>query len=294
MIQVVDDQQVGMAIRTVRVRRRKRQRDIAAEAGVGPSTVSRIERGRLDQLSIATVRKVCFRLELRAEIRLRSRGADLDRMLAARHSALVEAVIARLREDFPGWEVVPEASFAIRGEWGVIDILAWHPGRRALLLIEVKTEIVDVGEMLGTFDRKRRLAREIAAERGWEPSSVSAWIVVSESRTNERRIHDHRTTLRAGYPDDGRRMRSWLADPIEPRTALSIWRVGPAAAGAVAAGAVTAAGRATAGGATAGRATAPVKRVRAPGPAKARAMSAGGSMSAGTGSMSAKRPPGDR
>lgn len=219
----MDDQQVGIGIRTVRVRRRKRQVDIAGEVDISASTVSRIERGHLDRVAVGTLRRVCAHLELRVEIRLRSRGGDLDRMVSARHAKLVESIIAELRRDSPEWEVLPEVSFSIWGERGVIDILAWHPGRRALLVIEVKTEIVDVGEMLGTFDRKRRLAREIALERGWDPLTVSAWLIVAEGRTNERRIADHRTTLRAAYPDDGRRVHGWLADPDGPLAALSMW-----------------------------------------------------------------------
>lgn len=215
-----------MAIRTVRVRRRKRQADIAVAVGTSASTISSIERGWLDAVALGTLRRVCAELELRAEIRVRSRGGDLDRMVSARHAQLVEAIIAALRRDSPEWQLLPEASFAVWGERGVIDIFAWHPGRRALLVIEVKTEIVDVGEMLGTLDRKRRLAREVALQRGWDPLTVSAWLIVADSRTNERRIADHRTTLRAAYPDDGRRMRAWLADPQGPVAGLSTWSEG--------------------------------------------------------------------
>ena len=101
---------------------------------------------------------------MRVEVQARTRGADLDRMLSARHSQLAESVIRTLRRDNPDWQFLPEVSFAIWGERGVVDILAWHPGRRALLVIELKTEIVDVGELIGTLDKKRRLGREIAAE----------------------------------------------------------------------------------------------------------------------------------
>ena len=143
--------------------------------------------------------------------------------MSARHSQLAESVIRTLRRDSPEWQVLPEVSFAIWGERGVIDILAWHPGRRALLVIEVKTEIVDVGEMVGTLDKKRRLGREIAARHGWDPATVSVWAILADGRTNERRIAEFRSTLRAAYPDDGRRMRGWLANPVEAVAAMSIW-----------------------------------------------------------------------
>ncbi len=68
----------------------------------------------------------------------------------------------------------PEVSFAVYGERGVIDILAWHPGERALLVIELKTEIVDIQDLIGTVDRKRRLARVVARDRGWVRRRASA------------------------------------------------------------------------------------------------------------------------
>ncbi len=51
------------------------------------------------------------------------------------------------------WLAQPEVSFAIYGERGVIDILAFHPRSRALLVIELKTGIVDVQALIGTVDR---------------------------------------------------------------------------------------------------------------------------------------------
>jgi transcriptional regulator with XRE-family HTH domain len=175
----MEDQRVGIAVRTVRIKQGKRQSDVARAAEVSSATVSRIERGHLDTLALRTVRRVCAVLEIRVELAIRSRGGDLDRMIAARHAQLAESVIRTLHDDSPDWQLFPEVSFAFWGECGVVDILAWHPGRRALLIIELKTEIVDVGEMLGTLDKKRRLGPEIAAQRGWDAESVSVWVIVS-------------------------------------------------------------------------------------------------------------------
>lgn len=144
-------------------------------------------------------------------------------MLGLGHSLLHEGVARALAGDFLDWLMAPEVSFSIYGERGVIDLLLWHPGRRAVLVIELKTEIVDVNEMLGTLDRKRRLAWTVARERGWDPVSVSAWIIVAASRTNERRLAEHRTLLRSAYPATGRSMRAWLTDPVGSVAGLSMW-----------------------------------------------------------------------
>jgi hypothetical protein len=45
-----------------------------------------------------------------------------------------------------------------------------------LLVVEVKTAIVDVAELLGTLDGKRRLAVRVARERGWQPTATSSWL----------------------------------------------------------------------------------------------------------------------
>src|SRR4249919_3596733 len=115
----MDDQRFGMAVRAVRVRQRKRQADVARSARVSRSTVGRIEHGLVDTVSLRTLRRVCATLEMRVEVQARPRGADLDRMLSARHSQLAESVIRTLRRDNPDWQFLPEVSFAIWGERGV-------------------------------------------------------------------------------------------------------------------------------------------------------------------------------
>ncbi len=106
----------------------------------------------------------------------------------------------------------------------MIDILGWNRGRRSLLVVELKTDIVDVNELVGTFDRKVRLAREIAEKRGLDPLAVSGWVIVASGRTNRERIAAHGAMLRAAFPMDGRGIGRWLSQPVGSVSALSIWR----------------------------------------------------------------------
>ena len=156
----MDNLRLGITVRTVRIRRGWRQDDLAAATHVSRAQIGRIEHGHADAIKLGTLRHICAALEIRVDLVPRWRGADLDRMLSARHSLLAESVVNALPRDSPEWQVFPEVSFSIWGERGVIDLLAWHPGRRALLVIELKTELVDVGETLGTMDRKQRLDRK--------------------------------------------------------------------------------------------------------------------------------------
>lgn len=220
----MDDIHFGVVVRSVRVKRGWRQRDLAAAADLSPSTISRIERGHLDRLSLAVIRRVAAALDIRVELLGRWRSGDLDRLVNAKHSALHEQVARMFRRDLPDWVFEPEVSFAIYGERGVIDILAWHPRLRALLVIELKTDIVDVNDLVGGVDRKRRLAWQVGRARGWDPESVSVWVLVAVGRTNRARIAAHRATLRAAFPTDGRGISGWLHDPNGPVAALSMWQ----------------------------------------------------------------------
>jgi hypothetical protein len=161
-------------------------------------------------------------LEMYLAMDVRWRGSELDRLVNARHSALHESV-ARYLSSLPGWVFEPEVSFAIYRDRGIVDILAWHAQRQALLLIELKTAVIDAEEAVGTFDRKRRLARQIAAGRGWKPRVIGAWLLIADSATNRRRVAAHREMLRAAFPADGRTLRHWIHEPDGDVRALSFW-----------------------------------------------------------------------
>ena len=185
--------------------------------------MSRIERGRLDGVSIGTLLTVARVLDVQVSISARSRGADLDRLVNAKHAALHESVARWFEGALPEWVLAPEVSYSIFGERGVIDILAWHAETRALLVIELKTDVVEVEDLIAQMGRRARLARRIAAERGWYPASVSVWVIVAASRTNRARLAAHRSVLRNAFPSEGRAMLTWLHEPRGTIAALSMW-----------------------------------------------------------------------
>ena len=167
----MNDQLVGRALRAIRVRRGLRQSDLARLAGVSRWTVARIERGRLERVSLPAIRAVARWLDASVEIAVRWEGAGLDRVIGAGHDALHEAV-SRLMAGREGRLVVPEVSFSVWGERGSIDIVGWHTASRTLLVIELKTEIVEAGSLIAQVDRYRRLGPAIARDRGWSPVRV--------------------------------------------------------------------------------------------------------------------------
>jgi transcriptional regulator with XRE-family HTH domain len=216
-------QRLGATFRAVRIKRGWRQVDVAARARVDRSVISTIERGHLEAVSIGTLLSIARVLEIQVGFTTRWRAGDLDRLLSSRHSRLHEAVARWFAQDLPHWILAPEVSYSIFGERGVIDILAWHPGQRALLVIELKTDIVDVNDLIGSMDRRRRLAWRIARDRGWDPVTVSTWVLIAGSRTNRARLAAHRSVLRNAFPADGRAMAGWLRLPDREIDAISLW-----------------------------------------------------------------------
>lgn len=217
----MDDQRVGAAIRAVRHRRRWRQLDVAARAGVSVALISGVENGRLGGVTMDALRAVCRALDIRLDLIARWQGGELDRLLNLRHNLLGESVTRYLAA--LGWQVLPEISFSIAGERGVIDLFAWHAPTRTLLVVELKTEIVDPQGLLATLGRKARLAPRIALPHGWQPLAVATWLVVADTSTNRRRVARFATLLDARLPANGRAMSRWLRDPAGPIAGISFF-----------------------------------------------------------------------
>jgi transcriptional regulator with XRE-family HTH domain len=215
---------IGLAIRELRLRRGWRQSDLARASGVSRWRIGRIEGDRLKSVAVGALEAVASALGASLTMAVDWHGAELDRLLNRRHAVLHD-VCARLFERLPDWEIAAEVSFSVYGEHGIIDVLAYHRASGALLVIELKTELVDPQALVGTMDRRLRLADRIARDRGWTPRSVSGWVIFTEGRTNRRRVGAHARLLRGAFPADGRAIRSWLAKPAGAIRALSFLSV---------------------------------------------------------------------
>ncbi len=214
MLRPMDVIRFGLGIRALRHRRRWTQEQLARRVGVSRSTIARIERGRADRVAVHTLVDVAAELGARTDVRLLWQGEALDRLLDARHAELVEWTVRRL--DDVGWIVATEVSFNIRGERGSIDVLSFDQATGSLLVVEVKSVVPDLQAMLAGLDRKRRLAREIAHERGWSVSSVGRILVLPDDRTARRRVQAKSATLGSALPARTIEVRRWIRRPLGP------------------------------------------------------------------------------
>jgi transcriptional regulator with XRE-family HTH domain len=208
----VNDAQVGRAARAVRVRLRWRQIDLWIKAGLSQQVISRFERGRFDEMSLATIRQIVRALDGRLDLIFGWRGAALDRLLDERHAALVDTV-RRLLEA-AGWMVTLEVSYSEFGERGSIDLLAFHPATGLLVVVEVKTEIGSVEATFRKHDEKARLGGTIARRRfGWAVRGVSRLLVLPDAPTPRRQVGRFTALFDRAYPLRGWSAKRWLNEP---------------------------------------------------------------------------------
>ena len=208
----MDDRRVGRLIRKARIRKGWRQRDLEEVAGVDQTTISLIERGQYVRLTLRTIRDVALALGIPLELWPRLPAAEVSRLLDEGHAANVEHMMRILADR--GWQTIAEYTFSHYGERGSVDILAWHPASRTLLITEVKTVVIDLQEVLSTLDRKVRIVPQlVSSERAWRPAAIGKLLVVEDSTVARRVVRSHAATFDAALPDRSRRARAWVAEP---------------------------------------------------------------------------------
>lgn len=210
--------QLGRQVRAIRLRSGLRQSDVAQLAHLSRGAVSLLERGEAARLSVGSVEGILAALGARLETRIGWRGADLDRLLDAGHAALGAAAKERLSRW--GWSVRAEVSFNHFGERGRIDLLAWHPMTATVLVVELKTDLVDVQQLLGSMDVKARVARRLWPDR--RVGAIVPAIIFLEDRTTRRRL-DRVATLFDRYAVRGREAVTWLRRPLLPAPTGLLW-----------------------------------------------------------------------
>jgi hypothetical protein len=185
---------------------------------VSQSTISRAERGWLDDLTLRIIRAIFTALEARVQLMPRWRGAELARLLDEDHAVIV-AEVAQSLERF-GWEVEVEVTYAEFGERGSIDILAVKPGARAAVVVEVKTDIASSEAVGRKIDEKARLVPKIVSVRyGWAPASIGRLLVMPESM-RLRRLVDRHPVIGRMFPAKAVSVRRWLRAPAGAIAAL--------------------------------------------------------------------------
>jgi transcriptional regulator with XRE-family HTH domain len=208
----MDDLRTGRLIRAVRLRAGLRQADVAVRANMSQQLVAVIEAGRLDKVTVRSLRAVGRVLGIELGFAARWKGGEADRLLDSEHAAVVEFVSGTLRQQL--WTTLAEYSFSHYGERGSVDVIGWQAAVAALVVVEVKTRIYDVQELLRSLDLKSRLVPDLLArDRGWRARHVGRILVLPRSTANRGVLARHAATFSSVLPAGTNGVRAWLRNP---------------------------------------------------------------------------------
>jgi len=164
-------------------------------------------------LTLGALARLTAALDGSLVVEIRWRGADLDRLIDRAHAALQNAAAGRLAK--AGWVTRAEVSFNHYGDRGRCDLLAWHTSSNSLLIVEVKSRIGDVQDMLGRLDVKVRLGQLLAAQSGWaQPARIVPALVLKDDRA-ARAVLERHPAIFDRYRLRGRAALSWLRTPVD-------------------------------------------------------------------------------
>jgi transcriptional regulator with XRE-family HTH domain len=190
-------------VRDVRVALGWSQRELAARTGVGQSTISRIERAVLLDLTFVTAASVLDALGVRAALDVRAPFiADRQRQRDPGHARCVAYVTRRLRR--LGWVTLAEVEIVTGNSHGWIDVLAYRESDGRLLVIEVKTDLRDVGHAERQLAWYERAAWTAARRHGWRPTQITSALLVLATVAVHERLIANREQLRQAFPMSAR------------------------------------------------------------------------------------------
>ena len=186
------------------------QRELAAAVGVSRAYIASVESGRANP-SLAVVERIAVALGIElALVGRRRMVVPNPRQTDLVHARCSGFVDRRLRSC--GWEVRREVTIGHGRTKGWIDLLAYEPRRRILLVIEVKTAIDDVGAIERQIDWYEHEARSAVLRFGWHPTRIVGWLLVLSTDDVDDRLRQNRDVVDRAFPDRAPSMRDLLLD----------------------------------------------------------------------------------
>ena len=207
------------------------QRDLADRARTSQATIWRIERGAGPTIDLLVAERVLAALGIHASIDLDARHlADRRRQLDGLHARLNGYVAKRLAR--LGWQTATEVPLGAGIPRGWIDVLAFRPIDRALLVEETKSELPDLGALQRSLAFYEREAWAAARARGWVPRRSAVRVGVLDTDAVARRLADARDLVAGAFPAAPSSVAAWLADPAcEPPRGWALASADPAVRG---------------------------------------------------------------
>lgn len=206
---------IGSLIREARETIGWSQDELAERAGASQTRIWRMERGDANAFDLGTLDRVLAALGLRSTLEVEGRHlGDRDDQRDRVHAALAAALAGRLRR--AGWIVESEVPTGAHAPTGWIDLVAFREQDAALLIIEIKADLPDIGGLQRQVSWYEREAPYVARRLGWRPERIVVAVVCLDTASIATRLREHRELLAAAFPADARAFAAWLSGPAAP------------------------------------------------------------------------------
>lgn len=188
----------GQACRDMRRRLDVSQAQLGAAVGVSRGYIAKIESGAANPTfgqveRIADVLGLDLALTATPPIFLSERGRH--DVVHARCSGYADRRLFR-----QGWLIAREVRVSDGRVHAWIDLLAFDPRRGVLLIIEIKTQMDDLGGLERQLGWYERHAERVATELGWRPKVIGTWLLGLASAEIDERCRANSHVLARSFP----------------------------------------------------------------------------------------------
>lgn len=209
------------------------RRELARRAKVSRQLVDLVENAAITP-TLDTVARLFDPLGIEAELVTRSPFLiDGGRQGDAAHSRCGAYVHRRLQA--ARLTVRREVEIVHGRTHGWIDLLALEPATRTAVVVEIKTQLDNLGRIERTIAWYEREAGTASRRLGWRPSRVVSWLILLATDSVDARLSENRATLALAFPARASALDAWLRDPaskqapsrglalVDPRNRRRTW-----------------------------------------------------------------------
>jgi transcriptional regulator with XRE-family HTH domain len=202
------------------------RRELARRARLSRHVVDRIENATAVP-SLLAIARLFETLGIEAELATRAPFLlDGTRQKDAAHARCSAYVHRRLRRH--GLLVEREIEIVHGRTHGWIDLLAFESASRTLVVVEIKTQIEDVGHLERTIGWYERQSWVACRRLRWRPTRVVSWLVILDTDAVETRLAANKEAVRLAFPERAAAVHRWLKDPTaSPAPARALTLVDP-------------------------------------------------------------------
>jgi transcriptional regulator with XRE-family HTH domain len=197
------------------------QADLAAAVGLSRAYVASIESGRANP-SLDVVDRIGVALGLELELSGRQpvvfNGPAQRDAVHARCSGYAGRRLATV-----GLDVRREVTIVRGRSRGWVDLLAYDPRRRLLLLVEIKTWIDDLGSLEQQLDWYEREVPAVGRDFGWHPIRTVTCVLALATADVDEALRRNRDIIDRAFPARARHLSRLLAGhDLVPARAIAL------------------------------------------------------------------------